>query len=36
MTAEAVVVAPGIRHFHQLPPWADAVSPGVAAHTVDE
>jgi FAD-dependent urate hydroxylase len=36
ITAEAVVVAPGIRHFQQLPPWADAVSPEVAAHTVDE
>jgi FAD-dependent urate hydroxylase len=35
ITAEAVVVAPGIRHFQQLPPWADSVSPEVAAHTVD-
>ena len=35
IAAEAVVVAPGIRHFQQLPPWADSVSPGVAAHTVD-
>jgi FAD-dependent urate hydroxylase len=35
ITAEAVVVAPGIRHFQQLPLWADSVSPAVAAHTVD-
>ena len=35
ITAEAVVAAPGIRHFQQLPPWADSVSPGVGAHTCD-
>ncbi len=35
ITAEAVVAAPGIRHFQQLPPWADSVPPGVAAHTGD-
>lgn len=35
ITAEAVVAAPGIRDFQQLPPWADSVSPGVGAHTGD-
>ena len=35
IAAEAVVAAPGIRHFQQLPPWADSVSPGVGAHTSD-
>ena len=35
ITAEAVVAAPGIRHFQQLPPWADSVPPGVGAHTCD-
>ena len=35
ITADAVVAAPGIRHFQQLPSWADSVPPGVAAHTGD-
>jgi cation diffusion facilitator CzcD-associated flavoprotein CzcO len=35
IAAEAVVAAPGIRHFQQLPPWADSVPLGVGAHTVD-
>jgi len=35
ITAEAVVAAPGIRHFQQLPPWAYSVPPGVGAHTGD-
>ena len=35
ITAEAVVVAPGIRHFQQLPSWADSVPPEVGADTVD-
>ena len=35
ITAETVVAAPGIRHFQQLPPWADAVPPGLGAHTGD-
>ncbi len=35
IAAEAVVVAPGIRHFQQLPVWADSVSTAVAGHTVD-
>jgi FAD-dependent urate hydroxylase len=35
IATDAVVAAPGIRHFQQLPPWADSVSPGVGAHTGD-
>lgn len=35
ITAGAVVAAPGIRHFQQLPAWADAVPPGVGSHTGD-
>jgi FAD-dependent urate hydroxylase len=35
ITAEAVVAAPGIRHFRQLPLWADSVPPGIGAHTCD-
>jgi cation diffusion facilitator CzcD-associated flavoprotein CzcO len=35
IAAEAVVAAPGIRHFQQLPSWADSVPPGVGAHTCD-
>jgi FAD-dependent urate hydroxylase len=35
VTAEAVVAAPGIQHFAQLPAWADSLSPGVGAHTSD-
>jgi FAD-dependent urate hydroxylase len=35
ITAGAVVAAPGIRHFQQLPPWADSLSPGIGTHTCD-
>jgi FAD-dependent urate hydroxylase len=35
IAADAVVAAPGVRHFQQLPPWADSVPPGVGAHTGD-
>jgi cation diffusion facilitator CzcD-associated flavoprotein CzcO len=35
LTAEAVVAAPGTRHFEQLPPWADAVPAGIGAHTCE-
>ncbi len=35
ITAETVVAAPGIRHFQQLPRWADSLSPRVGAHTCD-
>ncbi len=35
ITAGAVVAAPGIRHFQQLPQWADSVPPGVGSHTGD-
>jgi FAD-dependent urate hydroxylase len=35
IAADAVVAAPGICHFQQLPPWADSVPPGVGAHTGD-
>jgi FAD-dependent urate hydroxylase len=33
--AEAVVAAPGIRHYTQLPEWAAALPPGRSAHTCD-
>ena len=33
--SDAVVATPGIRHFRQLPPWADSVPPGIGAHTCD-
>ncbi len=35
IAADAVVAAPGVRHFQQLPSWAHSVPPGVGAHTVD-
>lgn len=35
IAADAVVAAPGIRHFQQLPPWAASLPPGIAAHTCD-
>ncbi len=35
MSAAAVVAAPGIRHFQQLPEWAGSVPPGVGSHTGD-
>ena len=35
IAAEAVVAAPGLRHFQQVPPWADSISPGLGAHTGD-
>jgi cation diffusion facilitator CzcD-associated flavoprotein CzcO len=35
IASETVVAAPGIRHFQQLPPWANSVPPGVGSHTCD-
>jgi FAD-dependent urate hydroxylase len=35
ITAEAVVCAPGIRHYPNLPEWAASVPPDRAAHTCD-
>jgi FAD-dependent urate hydroxylase len=35
IVVDAVVAAPGIRHFQQLPAWAASVPTGVAAHTCD-
>jgi cation diffusion facilitator CzcD-associated flavoprotein CzcO len=35
ITADAVVCAPGIRHYIHLPEWAAALPAGVAAHTCD-
>jgi FAD-dependent urate hydroxylase len=35
IAAEAVVCAPGIRHYTNLPQWAPSVPPGRAAHTCD-
>ena len=35
ITADAVVCAPGIRHYPHLPEWAAALPVGVAAHTCD-
>jgi thioredoxin reductase len=35
ITADAVVCAPGIRHYTNLPGWAASVSNGLAAHTCD-
>jgi FAD-dependent urate hydroxylase len=35
IAAEAVVCAPGIRHYTNLPPWAPSVPPDRAAHTCD-
>jgi cation diffusion facilitator CzcD-associated flavoprotein CzcO len=35
ITADAVVAAPGIRHFQLLPSWADSVPLGAGAHTGD-
>ena len=33
--ADAVVAAPGIRHYTNVPPWASSLPPGRAAHTCD-
>jgi FAD-dependent urate hydroxylase len=33
--ADAVVAAPGIRHYRNLPEWASSLAPGCAAHTCD-
>lgn len=33
--ADAVVAAPGIRHYAHLPGWASSLPPGFAAHTCD-
>jgi FAD-dependent urate hydroxylase len=35
VTADAVVAAPGISYFTNLPAWAGSVPPGRAAHTCD-
>ena len=35
IVADAVICAPGIRHYTNLPEWASAVPPGRAAHTCD-
>jgi FAD-dependent urate hydroxylase len=35
IAADAVVCAPGIRHFCNLPAWATAAPPGRIAHTCD-
>ncbi|HYJ68383.1 MAG TPA: NAD(P)-binding domain-containing protein [Nocardioidaceae bacterium] len=35
IVADAVVCAPGIRHFTNLPDWAASVPEGLAAHTCD-
>jgi FAD-dependent urate hydroxylase len=33
--ADAVVAAPGIRHYVSVPGWAPSLPPGLAAHTCD-
>jgi cation diffusion facilitator CzcD-associated flavoprotein CzcO len=33
--ADAVVAAPGIRHYTNVPQWASSLAPGLAAHTCD-
>lgn len=33
--ADAVVAAPGIRHYASVPGWASSLPPGLAAHTCD-
>jgi FAD-dependent urate hydroxylase len=33
--ADAVIAAPGIRHYANVPGWAPALPPGCAAHTCD-
>jgi FAD-dependent urate hydroxylase len=33
--ADAVVAAPGIRHYASLPPWASSLPAGCGAHTCD-
>lgn len=33
--ADAVIAAPGIRHYANVPGWASTLSPGCAAHTCD-
>jgi cation diffusion facilitator CzcD-associated flavoprotein CzcO len=35
IVADAVLCAPGIRHYANVPEWATAVPAGVAAHTCD-
>lgn len=35
LTAEAVVAAPGVRYFQQLPDWATTLPAGLCAHTCD-
>lgn len=33
--ADRVVATPGVRHFQQLPEWADQIAPGLGAHTCE-
>ena len=33
--ADAVVAAPGVRHYTSVPGWASSLPPGLAAHTCD-
>ena len=33
--ADAVVAAPGVRHYSSVPGWASSLPPGLAAHTCD-
>jgi cation diffusion facilitator CzcD-associated flavoprotein CzcO len=35
ISADAVVAAPGIRHYANVPGWASSLPPGCAAHTCD-
>ena len=35
MRADAVVAAPGVRHYASVPGWASSLPPGLAAHTCD-
>jgi cation diffusion facilitator CzcD-associated flavoprotein CzcO len=35
IVADAVVAAPGVRYFSQVPAWAGSVPPGRATHTCD-
>jgi cation diffusion facilitator CzcD-associated flavoprotein CzcO len=35
IVADAVVCAPGIRHYTNLPPWASSLPEGLGAHTCD-
>jgi cation diffusion facilitator CzcD-associated flavoprotein CzcO len=35
ITADRVVATPGVRHFQQLPEWADQIAPALGAHTCE-